>query len=194
MQCPFCGARDTKVLDSRPAEHRIRRRRECIFCGKRFTTYEMVERPLLMVKKRDGSFEPFDRQKLITGIFNAIKKRPVSVEQVAAIAEGIEQQCANAMRSTVTSVDIGNWVMEHLKRIDAVAYIRFASVYEDFTDVASFVAAISALDEELLLQKQQNQKNKENKACKNRTIFLNQKTIPWNLMHKMHRMQKSGRF
>ena len=148
MQCPFCGARDTKVLDSRPAEHRIRRRRECIFCGKRFTTYEMVERPLLMVKKRDGSFEPFDRQKLITGIFNAIKKRPVSVEQVAAIAEGIEQQCANAMRSTVTSVDIGNWVMEHLKRIDAVAYIRFASVYEDFTDVASFVAAISALDEE----------------------------------------------
>ncbi len=106
------------------------------------------ERPLLMVKKRDGSFEPFDRQKLITGIFNAIKKRPVSVEQVAAIAEGIEQQCANAMRSTVTSVDIGNWVMEHLKRIDAVAYIRFASVYEDFTDVASFVAAISALDEE----------------------------------------------
>ena len=96
MQCPFCGARDTKVLDSRPAEHRIRRRRECIFCGKRFTTYEMVERPLLMVKKRDGSFEPFDRQKLI----------------------------------------------------DAVAYIRFASVYEDFTDVASFVAAISALDEE----------------------------------------------
>ena len=138
MQCPFCGARDTKVLDSRPAEHRIRRRRECIFCGKRFTTYEMVERPLLMVKKRDGSFEPFDRQKLITGIFNAIKKRPVSVEQVAAIAEGIEQQCANAM----------NWVMEHLKRIDAVAYIRFASVYEDFTDVASFVAAISALDEE----------------------------------------------
>ena len=148
MQCPFCGARDTKVLDSRPAEHRIRRRRECIFCGKRFTTYEMVERPLLMVKKRDGSFEPFDRQKLITGIFNAIKKRPVIVEQVAAIAEGIEQQCANAMRSTVTSVDIGNWVMEHLKQIDAVAYIRFASVYEDFTDVASFVAAISALDEE----------------------------------------------
>ena len=95
MQCPFCGARDTKVLDSRPAEHRIRRRRECIFCGKRFTTYEMVERPLLMVKKRDGSFEPFDRQKLITGIFNAIKKRPVSVEQVAAIAEGIEQHCTS---------------------------------------------------------------------------------------------------
>ena len=109
---------------------------------------QLMKRPLLMVKKRDGSFEPFDRQKLITGIFNAIKKRPVSVEQVAAIAEGIEQQCANAMRSTVTSVDIGNWVMEHLKRIDAVAYIRFASVYEDFTDVASFVAAISALDEE----------------------------------------------
>ena len=76
MQCPFCGARDTKVLDSRPAEHRIRRRRECIFCGKRFTTYEMVERPLLMVKKRDGSFEPFDRQKLITGILMRSRSVP----------------------------------------------------------------------------------------------------------------------
>ena len=148
MQCPFCGAKDTRVLDSRPAELRIRRRRECAVCGKRFTTYEAVERPLLMVQKRDGSFEPFDRQKLITGIFNAIKKRPVSVEQVAAIAEGIEQRCANTMCSTVTSSAIGNWVMEHLKQIDAVAYIRFASVYQDFTDVASFVAAISALDEE----------------------------------------------
>ena len=148
MQCPFCGAKDTRVLDSRPAENRIRRRRECAVCGKRFTTYEIVERPLLMVQKRDGSFEPFDRQKLITGIFNAIKKRPINVELVSAIAEGIEQQCANAMRSTVTSIAIGNWVMEHLKHIDAVAYIRFASVYQDFTDVASFIAAISALDEE----------------------------------------------
>ena len=112
------------------------------FCGL-LSRADHIDQPLVC-----PHFELFDRQKLITGIFNAIKKRPVSVEQVAAIAEGIEQQCANAMRSTVTSVDIGNWVMEHLKRIDAVAYIRFASVYEDFTDVASFVAAISALDEE----------------------------------------------
>lgn len=148
MQCPFCHAKDTRVLDSRPAESRIRRRRECAVCGKRFTTYEVVERPLLMVEKRDGSFEPFDRQKLITGIFNAIKKRPVTMEQVTAIAEGIEQQCANAFRSSVPSIAIGSWVMEHLKAIDAVAYIRFASVYQDFTDVASFIAAISALDNE----------------------------------------------
>jgi transcriptional repressor NrdR len=100
-----------------------------------------------MVKKRDGSFEPFDRQKLIKGIFNAIKKRPVSVEQVSAIAEGIEQKCANTMSNSVTSIAIGNWVMERLKTIDAVAYIRFASVYQDFTDVKSFIAAISELDD-----------------------------------------------
>ena len=143
MQCPFCGARDTKVLDSRPAEHRIRRRRECIFCGKRFTTYEMVERPLLMVQKKDGSIEPFNRNKLMGGIFNAIKKRPVTADQVGALVEQIETKYANEMRNLVSSAELGNTVMEQLKKIDAVAYIRFASVYQDFTDVAGFIAAIS---------------------------------------------------
>ena len=85
MQCPYCGERDTRVLDSRPAEMKIRRRRECTRCGRRFTTYEIVERPLLMVEKRDGSFEAFDRNKLLKGILNAIKKRPVRVEQIAAL-------------------------------------------------------------------------------------------------------------
>ncbi|MGN1402859.1 MAG: transcriptional regulator NrdR [Ruminococcus sp.] len=147
MHCPFCGERDTRVLDSRPSETKIRRRRECTRCGKRFTTYEVVERPMLMVQKKDGSFEAFDRNKLIAGIFNAIKKRPVSMEQVSAMIDQLENQYANEMRSAVTSSEIGNMVMEMLKQIDAVAYIRFASVYQDFTDVAGFIAAIGALDQ-----------------------------------------------
>lgn len=146
MQCPYCGERDTRVLDSRPAEMKIRRRRECTRCGRRFTTYEIVERPLLMVEKRDGSFEVFDRNKLLKGILNAIKKRPVRVEQIAALIDHLENTYANEMRSVVTSAEIGNAVMEQLKTIDAVAYVRFASVYQDFSDVAGFIAAISELE------------------------------------------------
>lgn len=146
MQCPYCGERDTRVLDSRPAEMKIRRRRECARCGRRFTTYEIVERPLLMVEKRDGSFEAFDRNKLLKGILNAIKKRPVRVEQIAALIDHLENTYANEMRSVVTSAEIGNAVMEQLKTIDAVAYVRFASVYQDFSDVAGFIAAISELE------------------------------------------------
>ena len=146
MQCPYCGERDTRVLDSRPAEMKIRRRRECTRCGRRFTTYEIVERPLLMVEKRDGSFEAFDRNKLLNGILNAIKKRPVRVEQIAALIDHLENTYANEMRSVVTSAEIGNAVMEQLKTIDAVAYVRFASVYQDFSDVAGFIAAISELE------------------------------------------------
>ena len=146
MQCPYCGERDTRVLDSRPAEMKIRRRRECTRCGRRFTTYEIVERPLLMVEKRDGSCEAFDRNKLLKGILNAIKKRPVRVEQIAALIDHLENTYANEMRSVVTSAEIGNAVMEQLKTIDAVAYVRFASVYQDFSDVAGFIAAISELE------------------------------------------------
>ena len=146
MQCPYCGERDTRVLDSRPAEMKIRRRRECTRCGRRFTTYEIVERPLLMVEKRDGSFEAFDRNKLLKGILNAIKKRPVRFEQIAALIDHLENTYANEMRSVVTSAEIGNAVMEQLKTIDAVAYVRFASVYQDFSDVAGFIAAISELE------------------------------------------------
>ena len=158
MQCPYCGERDTRVLDSRPAEMKIRRRRECTRCGRRFTTYEIVERPLLMVEKRDGSFEAFDRNKLLKGILNAIKKRPVRVEQIAALIDHLENTYANEMRSVVTSAEIGNAVMEQLKTIDAVAYVRFASVYQDFTDVAGFLAAIGALDEEDLRQRRAERK------------------------------------
>lgn len=147
MRCPYCGERETRVLDSRPVEIRIRRRRECSRCGKRFTTYEVVERPLLMVQKKDGSLEAFDRQKLLKGVFSAIKKRPVSATQITSMIEEMETQYTSEMRSTVTSAVIGNTVMEKLKNIDAVAYIRFASVYQEFTDVAGFIAAIGALDQ-----------------------------------------------
>ena len=147
MRCPYGGYADTKVLDSRPAETKIRRRRECMQCAKRFTTYEIVERPLLMVQKKDGSIEPFNRNKLMGGIFNAIKKRPVTADQVGALVEQIETKYANEMRNLVSSAELGNTVMEQLKKIDAVAYIRFASVYQDFTDVAGFIAAISELDQ-----------------------------------------------
>ena len=147
MRCPYCGERETRVLDSRPVEIRIRRRRECSRCGKRFTTYEVVERPLPMVQKKDGSLEAFDRQKLLKGVFSAIKKRPVSATQITSMIEEMETQYTSEMRSTVTSAEIGNTVMEKLKNIDAVAYIRFASVYQEFTDVAGFIAAIGALDQ-----------------------------------------------
>lgn len=147
MRCPFCGFEDTKVIDSRPAEGRKRRRRECTNCGRRFTTYEDVERPLLMVLKKDGSFEPFSREKLIKGVYNAIKKRPVSVEQVSSIVDYIENHYANIMSNQVSSTDIGNMILEKLRDIDAVAYIRFASVYKDFSDVESFIRCISELDE-----------------------------------------------
>lgn len=146
MKCPFCGFNETKVVDSRPADEKKRRRRECSVCGKRFTTYEIVEKPLLMVQKKDDSFEPFDKNKLIGGIFSAIKKRPITMNQVYAIVDSIENYCANEMRTVVTSSEIGDMVLEKLKSIDSVSYIRFASVYKEFTDVDSFIKAISELD------------------------------------------------
>ncbi len=146
MKCPFCGFGESKVVDSRPADKRIRRRRECIKCGARFTTYEVMEVPLLMVEKRDGTYEPFDRSKLIKGIFSAIKKRPVTIDQVSEIADYIESYYANELKNIAPSEEIGEIVLNHLKKIDAVSYIRFASVYKDFSDVKSFIAAISELE------------------------------------------------
>ncbi len=146
MKCPFCGFEDTKVIDSRPSEGKKRRRRECTSCGKRFTTYEVVEKPMLMVYKKDGSFEPFDRGKLIKGLQNAIKKRPVSVEQVTALVDDIENTYANKMQTETTTSEIGDMVLHGLKKLDHVAYVRFASVYKDFGDVDSFIQIISELD------------------------------------------------
>ena len=146
MICPFCKFPESKVIDSRPKDDRIKRRRECNRCGARFTTFEIIEKPMLMVEKRSGSYEEFNRNKLITGIFNAIKKRPVTMEQVEKIADHVENYFANELKNVARSKEIGELVLEQLKQIDAIAYIRFASVYEDFTDVKSFIAAISDIE------------------------------------------------
>ncbi|MBQ3138663.1 MAG: transcriptional repressor NrdR [Ruminococcus sp.] len=145
MICPYCRFPDSKVIDSRPKDDRIKRRRECIKCGARFTTYEIIEKPMLMVKKRSGSYEPFDRSKLIKGIFSAIKKRPVNIDDVEKIADNVENHYANELKNIAPSKEIGDLVMGQLRAIDPIAYIRFASVYKDFTDVESFVAIISEL-------------------------------------------------
>lgn len=147
MNCPFCNTPDTKVIDSRPTEegHAIRRRRECESCGKRFTTYEKVEEVLFMVVKRDGSREQFDRNKVLNGIIRACQKRPVSLEQMESIVNDIEKSMNNLMEKEVSSEFIGNAVMDHLKVIDEVAYVRFASVYREFTDVGTFVSEIEKL-------------------------------------------------
>ena len=147
MRCPFCNYEDTKVVDSRPSEEKKRRRRECVMCKKRFTTYEVVEKPLLMVYKRDGSFEPFDKMKLLKGIQTAIKKRPVTVEDVMTLVDDIENTYANAMQTETTTSEIGDKVLVGLKKLDHVAYVRFASVYKDFNDVESFVKIISELND-----------------------------------------------
>ena len=147
MNCPFCNTPDTKVIDSRPTEegHAIRRRRECESCGKRFTTYEKVEEVLFMVVKRDGSREQFDRNKVLNGIIRACQKRPVSLEQMEAIVNDVEKSMNNLMEKEVSSEFIGNAVMDHLKNLDEVAYVRFASVYREFTDVGTFVSEIEKL-------------------------------------------------
>ena len=147
MRCPFCGEKDTRVLDSRPSEMKIRRRRECGVCLKRFTTYEAVEMPMLTVEKKDGSIQPFDRNKIMSGIFSAIKKRPVSAAQVQGIIDSVEEHFVTELRTSITTTEIGNIVMEQLRNIDPVAYIRFASVYQDFSDVEGFIDAISELSQ-----------------------------------------------
>ena len=146
MKCPFCNFEDTKVIDSRPSEGKMRRRRECTQCGKRFTTYEIVEKPILMVSKKDGSFEPFDRAKLIAGITTATKKRAISLADIEDIVDSIENKMANEMRSEISTAEIGDSVLSALKDIDLVAYVRFASVYKDFNDLDSFIHIVSELD------------------------------------------------
>lgn len=146
MKCPFCGSLDSKVIDSRSSDEKKRRRRECAKCHKRFTTYEIVETPLLSVRKRDGSYQLYDRNKLIKGIYTAIKKRPISAQEVERIADYVENTLANEMKTVISSKAIGEMVLDQLKNIDAIAYIRFASVYKDFSDVKSFISVISELE------------------------------------------------
>lgn len=141
MKCPFCGAIDSKVIDSRPTEdgEKIRRRRECLSCKKRFTTYEIVETVPLMVIKRDHSREAFDRQKLLNGMLRACEKRPVSYQQLDSAVSNIEQALLNSYDREVSSMYIGDLAMDQLKHIDDVAYVRFASVYRQFSDVNTFM-------------------------------------------------------
>ena len=147
MKCPFCGQDSTRVVDSRPADDNasIRRRRLCDECGRRFTTYEKVEEMILMVIKKDGRREAFDRSKLLNGIIRACEKRPVSIADMEKIVDEIERGLNNMMEKEVDSTFIGELVMERLKDLDEVAYVRFASVYRQFTDINTFVAEIEKL-------------------------------------------------
>ncbi|MDR2131865.1 MAG: transcriptional regulator NrdR [Clostridiales Family XIII bacterium] len=146
MRCPFCENTDTRVIDSRPTEegHAIRRRRECD-CGKRFTTYEKVEEIPMIVVKKDGSRQAFDRNKIMSGILKACEKRPVPVAVTENIVAEIERGLNNMMEKEMSSAIIGELVMEQLKEIDEVAYVRFASVYRQFTDVSTFISEIENL-------------------------------------------------
>lgn len=147
MKCPFCNAADTKVIDSRPADDNasIRRRRQCETCGKRFTTYEKLETMPLMIIKKDNSREPYSRQKIEAGIIRSCHKRPVSSEQISALVDEIETALFNREEREIASSVIGEMVMDKLKDLDAVAYVRFASVYREFKDVSIFMSELSKL-------------------------------------------------
>ena len=147
MKCNYCGCLDSKVIDSRMSEDgtSIRRRRECIACGKRFTTYEIIETVPIIVVKKDKSREAFDRVKLFNGMLRACEKRPVSIAQIETVVSEIEQELQNSLDREVTSVRIGEMAMEKLKGLDEVAYVRFASVYRQFKDINTFMEELAKL-------------------------------------------------
>lgn len=148
MRCPSCGYAESKVVDSRPSEDgaSIRRRRECLDCGRRFTTYERLGDNPLVVVKSDGSSEAYNREKLFRGVLIACAKRPVSPEQVASLIDGIEAGLRNDMRTEIKSKDLGDMVMMRLRELDDVAYVRFASVYKDFQNIEEFATALEGDD------------------------------------------------
>ena len=147
MKCPYCSYFDSKVVDSRPTEEGqvIRRRRECIKCGKRFTTYEKIEKIPLMVVKKNGNRESYDRNKLLNGIIKACEKRPVSMNEIEKLVDDIEVSLSNSLEKEVTSVVIGEMIKNKLKDIDEVAYVRFASVYRQFKDLNTFMEELKKL-------------------------------------------------
>ncbi len=147
MRCPYCSYSESKVIDSRPAEEgtTIRRRRECLSCGKRFTTYEIMERLPLLVIKRDGSRKSFDRMKVIGGMVKACEKRPVPVDEIERVADEIEQELQSSLEREVSSAQIGEMIMDRLKDMDQVAYVRFASVYRQFKDINTFLDELNKL-------------------------------------------------
>ena len=141
MKCPFCGYGDSKVLDTRPTDegNTIRRRRECLNCQKRFTTYEKIEQSPIMVIKKDGNRQAFDREKIIRGMIKSCEKRPVSAADIEEAVNNIEKKIENSMKKEISSLEVGEMVMEELKDLDEVSYVRFASVYREFKDLQSFV-------------------------------------------------------
>ena len=147
MKCPFCGHAENKVIDSRISKDgkAVRRRRECLKCGKRFTTYEYVEDILPMVVKKDGRREQFDRQKILSGIKKACEKRPISMEAIDKLVENVEQACQEVQAEEISSTLIGEKIMNELKVFDGVAYVRFASVYRQFRDVGEFMSELKDL-------------------------------------------------
>ena len=145
MKCPFCGYTESKVIDSRPADERIRRRRECNHCNNRFTTYEMVETLPLIVIKKDRSREEFDRNKLLRGLLRACEKRPISLGQIESMVDHIEAQLQNSLDREIPTTKIGEYAMEQLKNVDQVAYVRFASVYRQFRDINTFMDELRTL-------------------------------------------------
>ena len=150
MKCPYCAYLESKVVDSRPADEgaSIRRRRECLSCHKRFTTYETVESLPLMVVKKDGSRQSFDRSKVLGGVIRACEKRPVSYQDMEGLVAEIEQVLQNQMEREISSAQIGELVMDRLKKLDEVAYVRFASVYRQFKDINTFMTELNKLLED----------------------------------------------
>lgn len=147
MKCPYCGYSESKVVDSRPTveEVAIRRRRECENCAKRFTTYEKIEEMPLIIVKKDGSREVYQRSKMMNGLLRACEKRPISISQIEATADDIEKELYNSMEKEIDSKRIGELVMNRLKKIDDVAYVRFASVYRQFKDINTFLEELNKL-------------------------------------------------
>ena len=150
MKCPYCGYQESKVVDSRHSEDgvSIRRRRECLACGKRFTTYETVESLPIVVVKKDGSRQSFDRNKILNGMVRACEKRPVSMASLEKAVDEIEQAIQNSLEREIRTSDIGEFVMERLKPLDEVAYVRFASVYRQFKDINTFMQELNKILEE----------------------------------------------
>ena len=148
MKCNKCGCMDSKVIDSRMSEDgtSIRRRRECLGCGRRFTTYEVIESTPVLVVKSDGTRQPFDPDKIRRGVIKACEKRPVAAEKINELVSNVEKQVYNTLLQEISSKEIGEYVMKELKDLDEVSYIRFASVYRDFRDVTTFVEFISGLE------------------------------------------------
>jgi len=150
MKCMYCGSMDNKVVDSRPTEEKvaIRRRRECLSCGRRFTTYEKIDSLPLLVIKKDGSRESFDIEKIKRGIIKSCEKRPVPMKDIDKVADEIEKGCLNTLKAEISSVEIGEMVMEGLRNLDEVAYVRFASVYRQFRDINTFMEELNKLIKE----------------------------------------------